>query len=202
MGRFYSNRKATAEESYRLRMSYLKKLGMLTEKENIQEIIWKSSKTQKSIIMIIGVFITNDNPSIVLMYTISDREGNKADYKDTIRLLTTECYFGGIRYWFGCPSCGQRVGVLYLAPGNIYFRCRHCNNLSYQSRNRCIMETCGHTSRQIEKLRSQIKRWTWRGRPTRKVRKLNVLERKESALLSAASAATDTLLNNIKCNNP
>ena len=159
---------------------------MLTEKENIQQISWASSRTQEAIIMIIGVFITNDNPSIVLMYTISDREGNKADYKDTIRLLTTDCYFGGIRYWFGCPSCGQRVGVLYLASGNIYFRCRHCNNLSYQSRNRCMMETYGHTSRQIEKLRNQIKRWTWRGRPTRKVRKLNKLEWKCNILAGYA----------------
>ena len=186
MGRWYCNRKATAEESYGLSMSYLKRLGMLTEKENIQQISWTSIRTQKSITMIIGVFITNDNPSIVLMYTLSDREGNKADYDDVISLLTTTCNFGGIRYWFGCPSCCKRVSVLYLAPGGIYFRCRNCNNLSYQSRNSDRITDLGITSRQIEKLRSQIKRRTWRGRPTRKVRKLNALKRKESALASQA----------------
>jgi hypothetical protein len=31
---------------------------------------------------------------------------------------------------------------------------------------------------QIGKLYEQIKRWTWRGRPTRKVKKLQILEQK------------------------
>ena len=70
------------------------------------------------------------------------------------------------------------VGVLYLAPGDVYFKCRHCNNLSYRSRNRCGLESWGETSREIDKLWPQIKRWTWRGRPTRKVRKLRVLEQR------------------------
>ncbi len=120
------------------------------------------------------------------MYTLTDRGGNKTDYGYTVSLVTTPCNFGGVRYWFGCPSCGRRVAVLYLAPGDVYFRCRHCNNLSYHSRNRCTMELFGHTSRQIEKLQSEIKRWTWRGRPTRKVRKLRALKRKEGILASQA----------------
>ena len=40
------------------------------------------------------------------------------------------------------------------------------------------------TERQIEELRGQIKRWTWRGRPTRRVRRLNNLERQESRYLA------------------
>lgn len=39
-----------------------------------------------------------------------------------------------------------------------------------------------HSSRQIDKLRPQIKRWTWQGRPTRKVRRLHALERKMGVL--------------------
>jgi hypothetical protein len=53
---------------------------------------------------------------------------------------------------------------------------------TWVSRNRCPVETFGHTSRQIDELRSQIKRWTWRGRPTRKVRKLRALECKMGVL--------------------
>jgi len=34
----------------------------------------------------------------------------------------------------------------------------------------------GHTSRQIDQLRSEIKRWTWAGRPTRKARRLYALQ--------------------------
>jgi len=55
------------------------------------------------------------------------------------------------------------------------------------------MEAFGHTSRQIDKLRSQIKRWTWRGRPTRKVRRLQALERKAGVLGGYAMAQIDRL---------
>ena len=115
-------------------------------------------------------------------YSLSDREGNRASYDYEVSLVTTLCNFGGVRYWFVCPECSRRVGGLYLAPGERYFICRKCSNLTCHSRNRCVMAAFGHTSRQIEKLRSEIKRWTWRGRPTRKVRKLHTLEKKEGIL--------------------
>jgi hypothetical protein len=52
--------------------------------------------------------------------------------KDTIPIVTTPCYFGGVRFWFMC-HCGERVGVLY-APG-AFWQCRHCYRISYQSSN-------------------------------------------------------------------
>ena len=115
-------------------------------------------------------------------YSISDRGGNSTPYDLEVSLVTTPCNFGGVRYWFACPVCSQRVGGLYLPPGDIYFCCRGCHNLTYRSRNRCPIESGGHTSRQIKKLRPQIKRWTWQGRPTRKVRRLRALERRAGVL--------------------
>ena len=140
-------------------------------------ISWTSNRPGKTPTVFFLVDIT-DEPLVILMYTLTGRDGKKTDYKYAVSLVTTPCNFGGVRYWFGCPSCGRRAAVLYLAPGDIYFMCRHCNNLSYNSRNCCPMESFGETSRQIDKLRSQIKRQTWRGRPTRKVRRLQALERK------------------------
>jgi hypothetical protein len=43
------------------------------------------------------------------------------------------------------------------------------------------------TDKRIEELRGQIKRWTWGGRPTRKVRRLEKLERQESRYLALSS---------------
>lgn len=40
----------------------------------------------------------------------------------------------------------------------------------------------------MEELYNQIKRWTWRGKATRKVRRLRALERKEGMLGSQALA--------------
>ena len=56
-----------------------------------------------------------------------------------VELTTTPCNFAGKRYWFICPlvvdgiPCRRRVGKLYLPPGEIYFGCRKCYNLTYRS---------------------------------------------------------------------
>lgn len=134
--RYYYNSKATADESCRLKMSYLRKRGMLTEEEVFETITWTSNRTDKKTIIGLAVDITDD-PYVRFVYTVIDREGNKTDYDYQVSLLTTPCNFGGSRYWFACPHCGSRVGVLYLVPGDVRFRCRHCNNLTYRSRNRC-----------------------------------------------------------------
>lgn len=37
------------------------------------------------------------------------------------------------RWWWTCPNCGRRCGVLYLPPGAVKFACRSCHNLTYRS---------------------------------------------------------------------
>ena len=179
--RYYYDSKATADESCDLSIYKLKKWGMLSGNAYMP-VTWKSSMTGKETTIGLTVDITTNEQYARFVYTVTDREGNKTDYDYKVNLVTTACHFGGVRYWFGCRTCGRRVGVLYLAPGDVHFRCRQCNNLSYHSRNRCPVETFGHTSRQIDELRSEIKRWTWRGRPTRKARRLQALERKAGML--------------------
>ncbi len=184
--RYYYNRKATADASCSLKMSYLRKDGMLSSGYSSGTRIWSSNMTNKKTIIGLAVDITDD-PYVRLIYSVTDREGNKTDYDYQISLVTTPCNFGGVRYWFACPDCWRRVGVLYLAPGDVYFRCRHCNNLSYHSRNNGSTARFGVIGREIDKLRSEIKRWTWRGRPTRKVRRLQVLEQKMGILSGSIS---------------
>lgn len=46
-------------------------------------------------------------------------------------LTQTPCYLGGYRRWFICPTCQNRMGVLYLR--NSRFGCRRCQKISYQS---------------------------------------------------------------------
>jgi hypothetical protein len=69
-----------------------------------------------------------------LLYSISAQNAN-LDY--TVRLVTTACHLGGVRWWFVCPlvkggvACGRRVRKLYLR--GKYFGCRHCHGLTYRS---------------------------------------------------------------------
>lgn len=71
-----------------------------------------------------------------LRYISRDRSSNESkDVEYKVPLTTTNCNYGGFRYWFVCPRlvCQRRVGCLYF---NVtHFWCRHCCDLSYEKRN-------------------------------------------------------------------
>ena len=50
-----------------------------------------------------------------------------------VKLTYTPCHFGSQRPWMACPRCSSRVMLLYVAATGL--GCRHCFNLTYQSRN-------------------------------------------------------------------
>lgn len=198
MGRYYFNAKTTVEQATQLNIFKLKEFGLLRGyATSTLTWTWRLSGRKNSIGIIVDV---RDNPYVKVNYTTTDRStGEKRDYDYTISLTTTPCNFGGKRYWFICPLslngvyCGRRVGTLYLASGGNYFGCRHCYDLSYESRNESRLGQFGNigfplvAERKIEELYRQIKRWTWRGKPTKKVRKLKALEAKLDAYLDSPS---------------
>jgi len=49
-----------------------------------------------------------------------------------IPLITSKTGFGGSRYWFSCPTCHKRVGVLFKHPANQILGCRQCLRLDYR----------------------------------------------------------------------
>jgi len=198
--RYFYNRKRTVEESCDLNITKLKKRGMLSKEESATRITWTSSMRGTETSVIVGVYLEED-PFILLMYSITDRDGNKTDYKYAVSLLTTDCNLGGVRYWFACPACWQRVGVIYLAPGGTYFECRHCNNLTYLSRTVCNTTKFGIASREADRLRSELKRWTYRGRPTRKVRQLRKVEARANKYGGFAMVHIDNLRARIEKHN-
>lgn len=74
-------------------------------------------------------------------YSIACKNGEVRKYDYKIPISVTKCYFGGVRYWFRCYAnlrhcCGNRVTTLYLMSGANIFACRHCYDLSYNSRNK------------------------------------------------------------------
>jgi hypothetical protein len=70
-----------------------------------------------------------------LLYAMKSQNA-ELDY--SVRMVTTPCHLGGVRWWFICPlirnnvTCGRRVRKLYLS--GKYFGCRHCHDLTYRSR--------------------------------------------------------------------
>jgi len=139
MGRYYWNSKSTVEDSTQLSIFKLKEFGLL-EGFSGTTLTWTRRLSGRK--SSIGIVVATEDLYAKVNYTITDRntgEKTNCDYK--IPLVTTPCHFGGVRYWFICPLakngtyCVRRVGTLYLAPGATYFACRHCYNLSYESRN-------------------------------------------------------------------
>lgn len=186
MGRYYYHKKQTSEQCCGLSICNLKKYGLLTGYDS-GTISWTNSRTGQVTIVTLTADL-QDATYVRLEYTLTDNAGNKTDYESEVGLVKTTCNYGGERFWFGCPWCDRRVATLYLPPGEAEFRCRHCYNLTYWSRNRSRIAQWGYIGRERENLQSQIKRWTWRGRPTRKVRKLLNLQQKEGILAGAEIA--------------
>ena len=78
-------------------------------------------------------------PLLGLSYTVKDRWSVEDRVGEVLRLQTTQPNFGGVRWWFSCPrmldaeECGRSVGKLYRPPGERYFACRRCLDLTYES---------------------------------------------------------------------
>lgn len=91
------------------------------------------------------------------------RESERAEH--SIRLSTTPCLYGGVRWWLHCPWCERRVFRLYLYPRYYFsgtnervnrFACRWCmcGGLSYYLRNEkdpyhVLMTRCGRIKKKL-----------------------------------------------------
>ncbi len=51
-----------------------------------------------------------------------------------VRLTTSPTGNNGTRFWFVCPNCGRRVGLLLTHPLQGQLGCRQCLNLEYKKR--------------------------------------------------------------------
>ena len=52
----------------------------------------------------------------------------------SIGLTTSKTGYNGLRFWFRCPLCGLRAGVLFRHPVNEAIGCRKCLKLEYRIR--------------------------------------------------------------------
>ena len=138
----FHSKKLTADNCRTLSIFHLKRENLLIPgKKSSGSWIWRSRSTGEKLSSIgYELDLRGETPFLLLHYVHTSgwtEEKIKVDYE--IPLVATTCHFGGQRYWFICPMtvngryCGRRVGKLYLAPGNPYFACRHCHNLTYRS---------------------------------------------------------------------
>jgi hypothetical protein len=117
-------RLATVEDCYRLRARDLLELGLLRDDTLVHATLsWKGGPQ--------GVITGSVRDGFSLWCWTEGRMG----VKDTLQVVTTRPWFGGLRYWIRC-HCGSRTTGVYLAPGTALFRCRLCHRLTYRSSRR------------------------------------------------------------------
>jgi len=103
---------------------------------------WPANDTYSSLGRIVFTLVTDDNGQLflgVLQGYLSALMGQQAISKQTVEIVTTNCHFGGHRFWFLCPltkngvPCKRRVRVLYWHSDAPFFGCRSCHDLTYES---------------------------------------------------------------------
>lgn len=198
MGRWnYSNRQE-ADGLKKIEIRWLKKEGFLAGWRS-STMKWSRNGEERGSIGI-EVSLVGDlrgyylgkpsgEPNMRLYYTQTDRTTEeKKDFDYKVPLTTTPCHFGGKRYWFICSLsvsgryCGRRVGVLYK--DGDYFGCRHCYNLTYNSRNLSgFSKRAGQIIGEpdLERLESELKRKFYAGKMTRRYK--SYLKKQNKSLL-------------------
>ena len=138
-GRFYryEGRKATVEESWAIGIDVFNRDGLLTPGAyySARTLTWKNGVGDELASIRFDVDMREmDWPVITFRYRVGRGErARSVEY--AVTLVATALHRGGVRWWFECPlnGCGRRVGKLYLPPGAVYYGCRQCYNLTYQS---------------------------------------------------------------------
>jgi hypothetical protein len=180
MGRYRWDKKQTVESANQLSIFKLNGWGFLQDGAG-GTLSWTRSLTGEKSTVGISVDM-GEEPNIRLYYTATKSDGETIDSDYRIGLTWTACRYGGKRFWFSCPGCQNRVGILYLAGGSVRFQCRGCSDLTYDSRNELRLSRCPpmdwemYLDAVLQRLHEKVKRWTYAGRPTKKAQKYHRYE--------------------------
>jgi hypothetical protein len=117
--------KATTDDQIRIDIREWERKGVLLEGKRTLHEVNGEGKT------IAEISVETELSRVVLRYNAVEPGGKSEAIEDPISLDQTNGGPGWKRFWFLCPGCGKRVGILYL--GWKYFRCRHCLALTYRS---------------------------------------------------------------------
>jgi hypothetical protein len=131
------SKKDTVEGRYSIDTSDLKRWKLLAPgaDERAGAFTWRRGTDDKTSSSVSYLLTTGPHSGTLrLMYAM---KSPNADLDYSVRLVTTPCRLGGVRWWFTCPlsrngvACGRRVRKLYLS--GKWFGCRCCHGLVYRS---------------------------------------------------------------------
>jgi len=131
--------------------------------------------------------LNDSDPHLRLWHTTINEDGSENKTHDyRFPLVKRRCHFGGFRWFFRCPWCANLARVLYLHPDAREFECRQCCDLTYRSCNESHKRGYFKLLDLIDKYDNydqQIKRYQYRGIPTKKYKKVVWLSKKLGELM-------------------
>lgn len=174
----YDSTKILSEYTEKIEINWLKRIGFLTGEQRRTVVEWNRIWSDPFRVYFETGAINDSSPYnpfnqhllrndyLRLVYRLPD---GVHDY--SISITTMYCNYGGFRYWFSCPGCGRRVGVLYLRSG--LFTCRHCSNIVYESqriggRQKAVGRIISIP--ELKECEDKVKRPYYAGKTTRKYR--------------------------------
>ena len=114
--------KKAVEDCYTLSLSALLCNGQIQEDQSIENVRLIKPWHARTWVMTINVLPVETRLNMFLR-----------DCKQWINLYSTSMNFGGVRWWFECPTCERRCTKLHSPFIGSRFECRKCLDLTYHS---------------------------------------------------------------------
>ncbi len=138
---YHGSNRVTTEEVKQIDIRWFNKQGYL--KRNTEGTLsWNQGGEPSGKI---GFQMFNDRMTLNYRYQING--GDWQEVQEEIYFDKTECNYGGVRKWFECPTCMNRVAVLYLNKGR--FECRKCSDVVYGSQQESDLDRLTRKARTI-----------------------------------------------------
>ncbi len=130
-GRSPRRKKRTVEECLSLRCGQLVDLGLLQPGfRKIGTLTWPSPESSPPPFTI---SFECDTRGAEFSLQVRHRSSGSSDVNLRIPFDRTRPNYGGSQWWFRCPGCNRRVGVLYMPDERADLACRTCHDLTYRS---------------------------------------------------------------------
>ena len=181
----------TAEDSLCMETQWLKQYGYFCGYKS-GGIKWIYGDRESSTGFIVNT--RGNSPNIRFKYSAKNRGNDQRKHMDySFPLVKVPCNLGGFRWAFKCSLskndryCGRTVYKLYNVSGSDYFGCRKCVNIVYESQRESgsRFEFFGKildNEKKHKEICNSIHKWHYKGKPTKKVRRLRQLEKRMPSL--------------------
>ena len=135
----YHRKKRLVEECLQLDILKLNKQVLISGSYAHGSSMWENLSGERNASIDFEIYPVDNSLKVMRFQYTAECKGDEQKVQYDCRIVSSKLHSGGKRWWFICPlivndrKCVHRVRKLYLPPGEIYFGCRHCHNLTYRS---------------------------------------------------------------------